>query len=909
MTEIVFVPHTHWDREWYEPFQRFRFLLVEMFDEVLARLEADPEFRFTLDGQTAAIEDYLEMRPENRDRVIARNRAGQLALGPFHILLDEFLCSGETIVRNLALGIRGATALGGAMPLGYLPDMFGHAAQMPQILAQAGLRDAAMWRGIPGRVAGHAFQWVAPSGDSVRVEYLFDGYGNGLALIAQPEMLTARIADFREQTSARYGDEPALAMVGSDHTSPDPELMSWIRASAAEGVELAVATIAEYALGRAPARERVEGELRAHVRGNILPGVISIRRPLKVAMAAAERSALTAERVAREWGRRDYSPFLDLAWRQIIESTAHDSVVGSGVDETVLQVRARLEQAEQLGRAVRDAVLRRLARQVPADAELVVNTLPRPRTVHVPMVVEAAAGATPRIVTAAGTDCPSQVLAELPTELGDETIPATELARIFYRIHGRELYGKLIDEVTFDERLITFHVSDTPRHAVFDLEGLRRRLAEISSTDDGRWRVRTVSPSRVEVLVELDLAPSGSVAVRPFEGTGTSASHVADPVHVNVRDDVVELASNAVRVRIGPDGLATIAAADGTTLEGVGRIVDGGDRGDSYNYGPPADDQLIDTPSAVSVTVEHEGPLLGSVAVRRWYDWPTGLADHPDKRSGDTAPVEVLTRYELRHGEPLVHLTVSFVNQARNHRARLHLPLPAPVTSSAAMGQLAVTCRGLSSEGGGGEHPIPTFPAYEFVSAGPVTVLVPHATEYELVDGGRELALTMLRAVGMISVNVHPLRDEPAAAEIAIPGGQEIGTLVTARFALLIDRRGWQAGGAVELAEAWLAEPLAIRGTAPRGGPLAAPTSGIEIDAEHIGLSALRRIDERTDEIRLVNYASAPATAVIGEEYRTLGAVDLLGRPADGVAVRRTERGWEVTLGAAKFATLHATRD
>src|SRR5690625_857986 len=119
---MVVVPHTHWDREWYEPFQVFRLRLVEMLDDVIARAEADPSFRFTLDGQTAAIEDYLAARPSNRERVRALAQRGQLALGPFLILLDEFLCSGETIVRNLELGWRSAEELGGAMPVGHLPS-------------------------------------------------------------------------------------------------------------------------------------------------------------------------------------------------------------------------------------------------------------------------------------------------------------------------------------------------------------------------------------------------------------------------------------------------------------------------------------------------------------------------------------------------------------------------------------------------------------------------------------------------------------------------------------------------------------------------------------------------------------------------------------------------------------------
>src|SRR3954468_7767040 len=129
----VFVPHFHWDREWYEPFQVFRHRLVAALDTVLATAEANPDFRFTVDGQMAAIEDYLEMRPENRARVAALVTDGRLAIGPRLILLDEFLCSGETIVRNLQMGWAAAAQLGGSMPIGDPPDIFGHGGQRPQL--------------------------------------------------------------------------------------------------------------------------------------------------------------------------------------------------------------------------------------------------------------------------------------------------------------------------------------------------------------------------------------------------------------------------------------------------------------------------------------------------------------------------------------------------------------------------------------------------------------------------------------------------------------------------------------------------------------------------------------------------------------------------------------------------------
>src|SRR5918996_1487694 len=121
---IHLVPHTHWDREWYLPFQRFRVRLVDLVDRVLDLLEADERFAFTLDGQTATVDDYLEVRPEAEARIRRLVQQGRLAVGPWRILMDEFLVSGETIVRNLEAGWNRSEELGGAMAVGYLPDMF-----------------------------------------------------------------------------------------------------------------------------------------------------------------------------------------------------------------------------------------------------------------------------------------------------------------------------------------------------------------------------------------------------------------------------------------------------------------------------------------------------------------------------------------------------------------------------------------------------------------------------------------------------------------------------------------------------------------------------------------------------------------------------------------------------------------
>jgi len=107
--QIDVVPHTHWDREWYDPFQTFRLKLVRLIDGLLDLLEGDPSFaEFLLDGQVAIIDDYLAIRPENEQRLRSLAAAGRLTVGPWYILMDEFLVSGETIVRDDAKTLFGA---------------------------------------------------------------------------------------------------------------------------------------------------------------------------------------------------------------------------------------------------------------------------------------------------------------------------------------------------------------------------------------------------------------------------------------------------------------------------------------------------------------------------------------------------------------------------------------------------------------------------------------------------------------------------------------------------------------------------------------------------------------------------------------------------------------------------------
>ncbi|MBM3274175.1 MAG: alpha-mannosidase, partial [Candidatus Sericytochromatia bacterium] len=132
MAEVVIVPHTHWDREWYRTFQGFRLRLVEAVGRILELLESGRLPYFLLDGQTVMLDDHLEIRPQDEGRLQALVRDDRLGIGPWYILPDEFLVSGESIVRNLQFGRERMRRFGAGDAVGYLPDMFGHTAQMPQ---------------------------------------------------------------------------------------------------------------------------------------------------------------------------------------------------------------------------------------------------------------------------------------------------------------------------------------------------------------------------------------------------------------------------------------------------------------------------------------------------------------------------------------------------------------------------------------------------------------------------------------------------------------------------------------------------------------------------------------------------------------------------------------------------------
>ena len=880
------MPHTHWDREWYSSFQDFRLRLVETVDALLSLMEGDPSYaHFLLDGQMAAVDDYLEVRPGDAERIRALAANGRLGVGPWYTLMDEFLVSGETIVRDLQLGLRRAAAFGGGMDVGYLPDMFGHVAQMPQILRLAGFEHAVVWRGVPSAITRTAFVWESPDGSWVRAEYLPLGYGNGAVLPDDAKALVRRVADVLEEMgSFVVGD--LLLMNGSDHLPPQPALGRVVaEANSLQGdLSFEIASLPDYLAG-APrdGLEHWRGELRSGARANMLMGVTSNRVDVKRAVAAAERALeRRAEpyaalfQPARTWPER----LFEIAWTEMERNAAHDSICACSVDDVVDAVLRRAAEARAIGDGIARRALGALGGSMAAAGPVVVNPSARPRSGMVELVVgdeQLAAG--PHV----------QVVSERTALPGSLTLDARTVRTVLGMIQGPKLDDDAwIQEVRIaeDGTGIDVAVSIGPaERANLPIEEAKQDLANrIGARPDAPVRLHLAQPTIRRVAARVRDVPG-------YGWRGWAPAPLEHPVIVD------EAAGGAVRIA---NGLTTVVVdpSDGTFsvdgAAGMGRIVDGGDLGDSYNYSPPSDDRLVDAPERVSVRVGGRGPVRATATVTAGYRWPDHVDEMSQQRVGEH-DVDVVTSIELRADERAVRVATAFVNPSRDHRVRVHLPLASPATCSEAECAFGTVVRGLTVEGRPEERGVPTFPARRFVRAGGLTVVHDGVVEYELVgrgdgggggrggsarsgDGGGssagvrpadELALTVSRSTGMLSRLGMAYRPFPAGPLTPVDGLQLVGRRVELRYALAFgDVDPWALADDVLL-------PLEV--VTSWGGGLR-PAEGSALRVSGAEVSAVRR-EAGVLEVRVFNPDDEPATVTWGD--RSGWQVDLRGRPVE----------------------------
>ena len=376
------ISHTHWDREWYQPFQQYRYRLVRMMDDLIRGLEQNPDYRlFHLDGQTIVLKDYLEIRPEMEGRLKKLIQDGRILIGPWYVMPDEYLVSGEALVKNLQMGHK-ICAQYGVEPMknGYVTDIFGHNSQFPQILNGFDIHSATLYRGI-GDYEKDAFLWKSPDGSEVVAAKLEAerSYSNFYFAVRWPfegreydeKEVVEKMRILAERARQMAATDAALMMDGVDHCGMEPKLPELLKLFERElpDVEFVHASIEEYfqAVDK-KLLETIEGPLyhvaKQGINNQVLKNVLSSMVHVKQANDDCE-TYLTAvseplnafcemnrERLG-SYRADDYSlsprrTYLDRAWEYVISSQPHDSICGCSLSDVHRDNIYRFRQARQM---------------------------------------------------------------------------------------------------------------------------------------------------------------------------------------------------------------------------------------------------------------------------------------------------------------------------------------------------------------------------------------------------------------------------------------------------------------------------------------------------------------------------------------------------------------------------------
>ncbi|QGQ94018.1 alpha-mannosidase [Paenibacillus psychroresistens] len=386
---VHIISHSHWDREWYMPFEKHRMRLVTLLDTVIELLESNGnDFHyFHLDGHVLLVDDYLEIRPEMKQRLQRLIADNKLFIGPWYVLQDAFLTSGEAQLRNLQLGIERAEQLGAATRVGYFPDTFGNISQSAQLLLGFGIETAVFGRGINAIAENNTvvnegsngyrseLWWEAPDGSRVLSVFLANWYHNGMELpinpVAAKETVSLTVANVEKYAATSH----LLLMNGCDHQPVQRDVGQAIKVlnDNLQNYRFVHSNFPDYlreiAL-QSTDLQSVRGELIGQqTDGNLtLVNTASARMYLKQWNAKVqlelERWSEPFSTIAWKLGAVYPEAFIDHAWKQLLENHPHDSICGCSIDEVHQEMVVRFKKANQVASELSEQALSFITNQL-----------------------------------------------------------------------------------------------------------------------------------------------------------------------------------------------------------------------------------------------------------------------------------------------------------------------------------------------------------------------------------------------------------------------------------------------------------------------------------------------------------------------------------------------------------------
>lgn len=670
-TTVHIISHSHWDREWYQSFEAHRMKLIELVDNILDKAENDPEFGgFFLDGQVIAIDDYLEIRPEKRAQVEKCIREGKIQTGPWYILQDEFLTSGEACVRNLQVGMQEAEQYGAVGNVGYFPDAFGNAGQMPQVLKQAGMEAVVFGRGVKpigpnNEVTGGQYEstysemmWESPDGTKLPGILFANWYNNGVEIpVDEAEAKVywdKKLADARKFAATHQ----LLLMNGCDHQPLQKNITEAIRVARKlyPDIEFIHSDFKKYV--EAMEKEisenfsTVKGELTSQetdgrwTLANTASSWIGLKQDNRAGETALERKAEPAAAMAQVFGKTYPEDQMTYSWKKLMQNHPHDSICGCSVDEVNEEMKTRFAKSRQVADAIYEESVEYLTNKVntaalPGDGE------------KIPFVVWNTSG------TAKTQVVEKEIHLFRDYNLfvwdGYEAAEQVELPAMVLRdADGNEVPAKIVDAgIAFG----------------YDLP-------------DDRFR-QPYMAKKVRVTFEAEV---------PALGYRTYYLETAEQLqNVDVvSGDANVLENDAMKVVVNEDGsYSLLDKKTGRTYENLGCYEDTGDMGNEYIYIQDTGKQVISTKGRkAEVSCVERNAFRTVVEIRHKMMIPSGMGEELQrqremcidpytrvaKRSFELVEMDVKTVLTLEKSAKGLRVATTICNQAKDHRVRVIFP-------------------------------------------------------------------------------------------------------------------------------------------------------------------------------------------------------------------------------------------
>ncbi len=641
--EYCVISHTHWDREWYFTFEQFRYRLVKLIDNLLDIMENEKDFVFHLDAQTIVLEDYLKIKPQNKEKLEKYIKEGRIIVGPWYVQNDFFLTDGEATVRNLLIGTKIANEFGACGTTGYIPDQFGNISQLPQIYNQFGIETCLLGRGysfwhrnendeLVRDMTPPEFYWKGKDGSKV-LSVRFTTWYNNAQRFSEDIPRNVKLIDFIE--GAYHGTARApyyLLMNGVDHLEAQENLLPILKETnkLLKDGELKQCTMQEFTdklkdwmKETGTEIEEYVGELRNGNDYDLLKGTLSSRVYLKQDNARLQNKVENIIEplytLAELKGMKDIYPkeYLAYLWKSIIENHPHDSICGCSMDAVHKNMQDRTARINEVSDEMIHDVLSALTTSVTRD-DMTEDDY---------------------IVTVWNT-CEEAVSGVAEVELN---FPITEDFNNFvlldengneaeYEAVRKDFYSlkttspiNLPGELDVDSYLVKI--------AVDNIEPMGYRSYVVKKAD-GRRRICAEEPKQCE--------------------------------NIKLEND---------RFTVAVNSMGEIDITDkklGKTYANCIRLEDSGDSGHSYVYHEALNDTPITTDDIKPVVELIKDTNIEKICSVK-YDLmlPAGLNPDTVERSADliSNPIEIVLT--LKKGTPWVDITCRVENNSRDHRLRI----------------------------------------------------------------------------------------------------------------------------------------------------------------------------------------------------------------------------------------------